>query len=131
MINHNLASVLDKRSVLIISSSSSPPHQPAADSQRHKRMSGDQSLATAVMPKIEDCNTTAAICIITSQDSPAADDAQTYQSHCDRHPQAPADRISPPDPSKFFAAQFTEEDGVAAIRSFPAGSAWGPDSVRL
>jgi hypothetical protein len=62
------------------------------------------------MSKIEDGNMKAAIRIITSSDSPAANNAQTFQSLCDRHPQAPADRISSPDPSKFPAAQFCEKD---------------------
>jgi hypothetical protein len=82
------------------------------------------------MSEIGDSNMKAAICIITSGDSPAADNAQIFQSLCDRHPQAPADRISSPDPSKFPAAQFCEKDIIAAIRSFPAGSAGGPDGVR-
>jgi hypothetical protein len=126
---HNLASVLNKRSVS--STQSSPfPSQQAADRQRNKKPSGDQSLATAVMSKIEDGNIKAAIRIITSGDTPAVDNAKTYQSLCDRHPQASVDRNPSPDPSKFPAAQFTEEDVLAAIRSFPAGSAGGPDGVR-
>ena len=126
---HNLASVLNKRSILSTQSSSFPSQQ-AADRQPHKRLSGDQSLATAVMSKIEDGNIKAAIRIITSGDTPAVDDANTYQSLCDRHPQAPADKNPPPDPDKFSATQFTEEDVIAAISSFPAGSAGGPDGVR-
>lgn len=82
------------------------------------------------MSKIEDGNIKAAIRIIHSAGSPTLDNAQTYQSLCDWHPQAPVDRIPSPDPSTFPAAQFTEEDVITAIRSFPAGSAGGPDGVR-
>ena len=81
------------------------------------------------MSKIEDGNIKAAIRIITSGDSLAIDNAQTYQSLCDRHPRAPGDRIPSPDPSMIPAVQFTEEDVIAAIRSFPTGSAGGPDGV--
>ena len=123
---HNLASVLNKRSILT-TDPSSPLME--ADRRTHRRVSSDQSLATAVMSKIEDGNIKAAIRIITSGESPAVDNAQTYQSVCDRHPHAPVDRIPSPDPSKFPAAQFTE-DVTATIRSFPTGSAGGPDGVR-
>jgi hypothetical protein len=57
--------------------------------QIHKRLSADQSLATAVVSKIEDGNIKAAICIVTSGRSLAVDNAQTYQSLLDWHPQAP------------------------------------------
>ncbi len=126
---HNLASVLNKRSVFSTQTASLPPQQ-TADHQPRKKMSGDQSLATAVMSKIEDGNIKAAIRIITSGDSPAVDNDNTYQSLCDRHPQAPVDKNPSPDPDKFSAVQFTEEDVLAAISSFPAGSAGGPDGVR-
>ena len=115
---HNLASVLNKRSV---SSTQSPfSSQQVADQyqQPHKRLSGDQSLATAVMSKIEDGNIKAAIRIITSGDISAVDNADTYQSLCDRHPQAPVDRNPLLDPNKFSATQFTEEDVITAISSF-------------
>jgi len=82
------------------------------------------------MSKIEDGNIRAAIRIITSGDTPAVDNVSTYQSLCDRHPHAPSDRNPSSDPSKFPTVQFTEEDVTAAIRSFPAGSAGGPDGVR-
>jgi hypothetical protein len=82
------------------------------------------------MSKIEDGNIKAAIRIITSGDCPATDNAQTFQSLCDRHPPAAADRIPSPDPCKFVAAQFTEKDVADAIRSFTAGFAGGPDGVR-
>ena len=46
-----------------------------------------------------------------------------------RH-QQPIDRSSVPDPSTFDAVSVTEQDVTAAIRSFPAGSAAGPDGLR-
>jgi hypothetical protein len=82
------------------------------------------------MSKIEDGIIKAAIRIITSCDIAAVDNADTYQSLCDRHPQAPVDRNPLPDPDKFSATQFTEEDVITAISSFPAGFAGGPYGVR-
>ena len=67
---HNLASVLNKRSVFSTQTAPFPPQQ-TADHQPRKKMSGDQSLATTVMSKIEDGNIKAAIRIIYSGDSPA------------------------------------------------------------
>jgi len=67
-----------------------------------KKASNDQSLASAVMSNIEEGNIRAAIRIITSGD--AAQLSTTFQ--------------------------FTVEDVIAAIRSFPAGSAGGPEVVR-
>ena len=87
-------------------------------------------MATAVMSKIEDGNIRAAIRIITSDDRPADDSAETLQALRERHPCAAPDRQQFPDPIKFPASQFTEEDVAAAIRSFTAGSSGGPDGVR-
>ena len=128
---HNLAACLNKRNILKNESSRpTSTHILAADRRPNKRVSDDQSIATAVMSKIEDGNIKAAIRIITSGDCPATDNAQTFQSLCDRHPPAAADRIPSPDPCNFVAAQFTEKNVADAIRSFPAGSAGGPDGVR-
>ena len=47
-----------------------------------------------------------------------------------RHPPAAADRSPVPDPSTFDSMSVTERDVTAEIRSFPAGSAAGPDGLR-
>jgi hypothetical protein len=77
---HNLASVLNKRSVSSTQSPFSSQQAPDQYQQPHKRLSGDQCLATAVMSKIG--NIKAAIRIITSGDILAVDNADTYQSLC-------------------------------------------------
>ena len=46
------------------------------------------------------------------------------------HPSAAADRTDTPDPATFTAVCVTKADVSAAIRSFPAGSAAGPDGIR-
>ena len=82
------------------------------------------------MSKIEDDNIRATIRIITSEDRPADDSAETLHALQERHPPAAPNRQQFPDPKNFTTSQFTEEDVVAAIRSFPAGSSGGPDGIR-
>ena len=126
---HSLATMLLKRAM------SSPPSDTnnyvhVNIQQRATKTTDDQCIATAVMSKIEDGNIRAAIRIITSDDRPADDSAETLQALRERHPCAAPDRQQFPDPIKFPTSQFTEEDVAAAIRSFPAGSSGGPDGVR-
>ena len=90
----------------------------------------NQLLASIVSAKIEDGNIKAAIRIITSGDQPASDDAHTLQALQERHPCAASDRQPFPDTSRFPATTFIDEDIIAAIHSFPAGSSGGPDGVR-
>jgi len=92
----------------------------------NKKASNDQSLTSAVMSKKEDGDIRTATRIITSSDSPVIDNILTYRSLYDRHSPAPSGRHPFSDPSKFPTVQFTVEDVTAAIRSFPAGSAGGP-----
>jgi hypothetical protein len=125
---HNLASVLKKRCAS--SSKTVTDHNQDLDQRRHRKTTDDQCLATAVMTKIEDGNIKAAIRIITSDEHPAADSAETLQALRDCHPPPPTDRTPLPDPGQLLAVQFSESDVAAAIRSFPAGSSGGPDGIR-
>jgi hypothetical protein len=125
---HNLASTLKKRNA-----ASSQPATDDTQERTHRRpgkANSDHSLATAVMTKIEDGNIKAAVRIITSDDRPAENSAETLQALRERHPLAHSDRQPLPDPSQLPAVQFTEIDVAAAIRSFPAGSSGGPDGIR-
>lgn len=62
-------------------------------------------------------------------DNPVAHNVQTYHSLWDRHSLTPVERIPSPDPSKFPAVQFTKEDALDTIHSFPAGLAGGHDGI--
>src|SRR5215470_689531 len=47
-----------------------------------------------------------------------------------RHPPAPTNRATVPDPSSFSSLQVTESEVLKAIKSFPAGSSGGPDGFK-
>ena len=122
---HNVASSLKKRtldSLLTTSSETVVSHRLKLDSSA--------SMAAAVRAKIEDGNIRAAARIICSEEKPADENDATLYALQQRHPQAPADRRCPPDPSLFAAVQITEDDITRAIRSFPTGSSAGPDGLR-
>lgn len=123
---HNLASLIRKRSAFTAPSTQDDSQPEAAC----KRLSDGAALAAAVMSKIEDGNIKAAVRILCSDDCPAPDSKQTVDALRERHPAAAVNRTPIPDPSSFSATTVCEADIVAAIRSFPAGSAGGPDKLR-
>ena len=98
--------------------------------RRKKCLDASASLAAAVSSKIEDGNLSAAVRIISSEDVLAPEDDSTFSALIDKHPTATADRRPLPDPSRYPALQVSESEVLRAIRSFPAGSAGGPDGVR-
>ena len=93
-------------------------------------MDKDMALATAVTTKIEDGNIKAAIRILSSDDSLAPDCEETVNALRRRHPVAAPDRTANPDPHSFPSLAVSEKEVSEAIRSFPAGSAGGPDRFR-
>ena len=54
----------------------------------------------------------------------------TFIKNSDRHPQIPSSRI-PFNDSRYTNALQVQKDILLALRSFPAGSSGGPDSLRL
>ena len=123
---HNLTSTIKKRTT--------EPAQPAVEEDeagpKYKKKSASEVMAAAVSAKIEDGNIRAALRILCSDDKPADMSQATLTKLEAKHPAAPLDRSSAPDPNQFQALQVTEEDVMRAIRSFPAGSSAGPDGVR-
>lgn len=83
-----------------------------------------------VSSKLEDGNIRATVRIICSEEKPARINDATLNELRYRHQPPAADRATVPDPSRFDALSVTEQDVIAAIRSFPAGSAAGPDGLR-
>jgi len=77
----------------------------------------------AVSSKLEDGNIRATVRIICSEEKPTR---TTLNELCQHHPPPAV-----PDLSTFSALSVTEQDVVAAILSFPAGSVAGPSDLRL
>jgi len=123
---HNITTVLRKRSVTDVI----VPVSHDISAKANKSSANDEALATAVMSKIEDGNFKAAIRILGSDDRLAPDCSETVDALRERHPSASQDRMSIPDQHNFSSCTVSEADVAAAIRSFPAGSAGGPDRFR-
>jgi len=121
---HNLASIIKKRTV--------EPYNADHELVSHRTKKPDAAtlLANAVSAKIEDGNLKAAIRIMCSEDKPASNSDSVYAQLLDKHPSPPPERGVIPDAQPMVAVQMTEPDVLQAIRSFPAGSAGGPDGVR-
>ena len=67
---------------------------------------------------------------MSSEEKPATDFEATYAKLLERHPTPSVDRQPPLDPADTTAIQLEEEQVMSAIRTFPAGSAGGPDGIR-
>ena len=93
-------------------------------------MDAEATLDAAVSAKIEDGNISAAVRLLSSDDVLAPDDDDTFSALKHKHPTAAQDRRSLSDPSLHPPLQVSEAEVLRAIRSFPAGSAGGPDGVR-
>ena len=124
---HNVANAMKKRTM--DTTSTAAVHQ-STRSRSKTHLDEGAALAMAVRSKLEDGNIRAAVRIICSDEKPASNNDATLQALRERHPPAAADRITLPDPATFDAVQVTEQDVASAIRSFPAGSAAGPDGLR-
>jgi hypothetical protein len=85
-----------------------------------------------VSAKLEDGNVRAALRIISSDDKPADNNEAVYRQLVERHPSAAPDRAPVSDhlPGNIINLQVTEKEVMHAIRSFPSGSAGGPDGLR-
>ena len=123
---HNIAAVLKRRSMTDEPNDSTMTHI----GRKKRNNDTDATLEAAVRSKIEDGNVKAALRILCSDDRVAPVNDSTVTALRDRHPPAPSDRLPVPDPHSYTPAQVTEEEVAAAIRSFPAGSAGGPDGLR-
>ena len=91
---------------------------------------GSFDLAKAVTSKVEDGNIKAALRLLCSDDRPADSSDAVLAAMQARHPPAPFDKVSAPDPRSFASLQLTETEVLKAIRSFPAGSSGGPDGLQ-
>ena len=89
------------------------------------------SLAKRVSSTLEDGDYKGAVRLACSEDSFATIDADTLSTLKDKHPSAHPDTCFPsvPDMSEAFA-HITEKEVAMGIKSFPSGSACGPDGLR-
>jgi len=125
---HNLASIITKRT----NAENDGPNKetPISRAPYRRKKEASELLAAAVRAKIEDGNMKAAIRIMSSEEKPATDFEATYAKLLERHPIPSDDRQPPLDPADTTAIQLEEEQVMSAIRTFPAGSAGGPDGIR-
>ena len=88
------------------------------------------SLAKRVSSKLEDGDYKGAVRLACSEDSFATIDADTLSTLKEKHPSAHPDTCFPsvPEMSEAFA-HITEKEVTMGIKSFPSGSAGGPDGL--
>ena len=90
---------------------------------------GDELRAVCAAAKIEDGNLRAAVRILSSDDEPAVDCAETLEALAVKHPLAPNDTefLNESITRDLVPFHVTETDVKESIRSFPAGSSGGLD----
>jgi Reverse transcriptase (RNA-dependent DNA polymerase) len=133
---HNIAHTIKKRveTFRLELAAGIPFSSPASGSgflqKRQMRWSETDNIARAVSSKLEDGNIRAAVRILCSGDRPIQADSESLEELRIKHP--PAENVSEPPhpPTNSLAFQTTEGEVLRAIRSFPAGSAGGPDGIR-
>jgi hypothetical protein len=94
----------------------------------------DTQLAAAISKKLESGNFRAAVRILCSEDTSAPSNEDTLKALQSKHPAACPTRRTPFDPTntsnpRFQAIQISPEDMIKCLRSFPRGSAGGPDGI--
>ena len=105
-----------------------PGRQPGRKAQKHISA---QSLATKVAAKLEEGDFTGAIRLACSEDTIAERSETTLNALRGKHPPPHPDTLIPPAPlDSVCTLSFSEEEVAQAIRSFPNGSAGGPDGLR-
>ena len=131
-VNRNLSNIINRR---VATWDRQPVPTDSVQQTRNvaTRKTTDQSrLAVAVTSKLEAGNFKAAIRLICSDDTPAADTLNTLKALETKHPGPAPDRRPPCDPqdnSHFTPVQISSQDLHKALRSFPPGSSGGPDGL--
>lgn len=95
-------------------------------------MGQSEALLAAVNSKLEDGNIKAAVRILCEGGQPATPTEQNLKLLQDKHPQDPCPEALEdlPDPASTVAWQASVGEVLEAVRSFPVGSAGGPDGFR-
>ena len=126
---HNLSSLIRKR---VASLGNGVPSEQDVRSVPKKSLSKSSSRASAVRAKMEDGNISAAVRILCSEESLAVSNLDTLNKLKEKHPPASSSACPIPLPGSVDTQplQVTEQEVLKAVRSFPAGSAGGPDGFR-
>ena len=113
-----------------------PPNLPPGRTCQTKRQHSKdctplESLATLVSSKLEEGDFRGAVRLACSEDSCAEMSDSTLKALQQKHPAPhPDSSIPPPPQDPILPTSVTEEEVLQAIRSFPNGSAAGPDGLR-
>ena len=94
------------------------------------RKGGQAARVAAITAKLEDGNISTAARLLCSDDTPAEFTTANLGKLQDKHPIEHMGARIPPTPDNMPALQVSEDTVLKAIRSFPAGSAPGPDGIR-
>ena len=104
--------------------SSRKTNQPAISEEKKL-----ETLSKRVSEKLEEGDFKGAVRIASSEDRLAAYSKETLDALLSKHPAPPPDSIIPPPPSPETMVVY-EADVIRAVKSFPNGSAGGPDRLR-
>ena len=85
----------------------------------------------AITSKLEDGNISAAVRLLCSKDTPTEFTRANLGKLQDKHPLEHMGARIPHTPDNMPALQVSEDTVLKAIRSLPAGSAPGPDGIKL
>ena len=121
---HNLTALIKKRL-----NGEESDNQSDAKARHTKLDRKAVSRAALVRSKLEDGNVSAAVRILCSDEGFAPYCQDTVSELRKKHPAAP-DNVLVPDPAATSELQVSEQDVLKAVRSFPPGSAGGPDGIR-
>jgi hypothetical protein len=92
----------------------------------------DDRLASAITSKLEAGHFRVAVRMLCTDDTPAPDSEETLRALEPKHPLAPINRRRASAPAgipRFQTLQISPEDMEKSIRTFPLGSAGGPDGI--
>ena len=129
--SESLASLV-KRQLQDVLAPSAPPPSSGRRKKATKRPDPEEYLAMRVSAKIEEGDFRGAIRLASSDDTLADASDETYNALCAKHPASHPDSQIPPGPSVSVSdeSEVTCAEVFHAIRSFPCGSAGGPDKLR-
>ena len=88
-----------------------------------------ETLAIRVASKLEEGDFKGAVRLASPEDSVVEPNDRILQALKEKHPAPHPNYSPPPAPAEGQAVQVSPEEVARAIRSFPCGSAGGPDST--